>query len=253
MASTDPSEAGRPSPRDLKGNANAEALLYKTELTIRVLIGAIAIATLGTLLIAQRIVDGPIGVRGSISAYYHSGLRDLFVGAVWAVGTLLIAYKAAEPKGWEFRASLVAGIGALGLATFPTGRPGLPHNKPSCSDASSLKVQCTWLQNWLHEDKVEYVHYASTGLLVLGLAAICWIFAGTAEAPSEKHVYRGCLVLMAAAALLLLTGLHLRLYYAELMFLVAFAVAWFYKGRVLFKLIPGIGPRGRASTAGTRS
>jgi hypothetical protein len=102
------------------------------------------------------------------------------------------------------------------------------------------------LQDWLHEDRVEYVHYVSTGLLVLGLAAICWIFARTALVPSAKHVYHSCLGLMAAAVIVLVTRVHLSLYWAEWMFIVAFAIAWFYKGRVLFKLIPRLGLAARS-------
>jgi len=207
------------------------------DVTIRMLVGAIALVTLIAMLVGQFIIDGPIGVRGSISAYYHSGLRDLFVGSLWAIGTLLIAYKAARPRGWEFWVSLVAGVSALGLATFPTGRPGLPHNTPSCLDASSLKVECTWLQDWLHEDTVETLHHTFTGGFGVFLAIICLVFALSEKSNRAKWVFWSCLVLIALAVLEFilgsLVGFRAKMYVAEWMFMIAFAGAWFWKARSL--------------------
>jgi len=62
-------------------------------------------------------------IQPSISDYYHTTLRDLFVGTLFATGIFLISYKGhhrepGEPLSDNLAATL-AGIGAFGLALFP--------------------------------------------------------------------------------------------------------------------------------------
>ena len=40
--------------------------------------------------------DGQPFLRGSLGAYYYSGVRELFVGALCAIGVFLLTYKVAE-------------------------------------------------------------------------------------------------------------------------------------------------------------
>lgn len=57
-------------------------------------------------------------VLPSISAYYHSNMRDFFVGLLCAVALFLFAY-----KGYEKRDNIAGNLGslfALGVAFFPT-------------------------------------------------------------------------------------------------------------------------------------
>jgi hypothetical protein len=62
----------------------------------------------------------------SISAYYHSDLRELMVGALCAVGIFLIAYRGYDLKEEhnltfsDHATANAAGIGAIGVALLPT-------------------------------------------------------------------------------------------------------------------------------------
>jgi hypothetical protein len=58
--------------------------------------------------------------RGSVSAYYYSGMRDEFVVIIGATGIFLVAYKIAE-RNLHNLASIVAGVAAVLVAIFPTG------------------------------------------------------------------------------------------------------------------------------------
>jgi len=58
---------------------------------------------------------------GSMSAYYHSGMRNVFVGALFALGALLITYKGFS--GRENWALNFASVFLVGVALVPTGAP----------------------------------------------------------------------------------------------------------------------------------
>lgn len=58
---------------------------------------------------------------GSMSAYYHSGMRNLFVGALFALGALLVTYKGfSKRENWALN---LACVFLVGVALVPTGAP----------------------------------------------------------------------------------------------------------------------------------
>lgn len=72
-----------------------------------------------------------VDVLPSISAYYHSCMRNLFVGALCSIALFLFAYEGYDRKGDEILTdsflAKVAGVAALGVAlcpVAPTGREG---------------------------------------------------------------------------------------------------------------------------------
>ena len=75
---------------------------------------------LGFLLPIVLVVLGLIfsrSVQGSISAYYDLRTRDIFVGALWAIGFILWAYKGYDSL--DAAAGKVVCVLALGVALFP--------------------------------------------------------------------------------------------------------------------------------------
>ena len=62
----------------------------------------------------------------SVSASYHTGMRDVFVGSMWAIGVFLIFYQGPdrhdEKKG-DDRLGTVAGLAAIAVAVLPTRPP----------------------------------------------------------------------------------------------------------------------------------
>lgn len=140
------------------------------------------------------VFDGQPFVRGSLSAYYYSGAREVFVGMIWAIAVFLITYKILE---WSREAllSTVAGLAAIVVAVFPTGRPG---------DGFAP----TPLQEWLGEGRVETIHFVAAAVFILALAWISSYFARYRDRHRAIHwTAAGVIVLAAGLALLAaLTG-----------------------------------------------
>jgi len=79
----------------------------------------------------------------SISAYYHTPMRDFFVGLLVAVGACLYLYKGFSDK--ENNALNCAGIFAVGVAFLPTCIPDVAFmTEQMCNQGSVCVVK------WLH-------------------------------------------------------------------------------------------------------
>ena len=132
-------------------------------LILRVMVGALGIALPFALVLIDGLwFDGNRFPRTSLSAYYYSGVRELFVGALSATGVFLIAYKVAEVN-LDNTLSVLAGVAVLGVALFPT-------------DRSSEAIALTPLQDRLGETTVATIHYASAATFISALAIIGYFF-----------------------------------------------------------------------------
>lgn len=191
---------------------------------MRTMVGLIALA-LPVVLAVGKLAIGEPGLQDSISAYYYTGMRDVFVGSLWAVGVFMILYRNGTI---DDHVTSAAGVCAVLVANFPTA----PAGKLASHD-------------W-----VPYVHLAAaTTLFVLlsVLAAVRFPVSdpGVTTDPA-KHVrvvvYRTCgavIALSVAAALVddvlgragLVGPGHL--FWYESMALVAFGVSWLVKSRAL--------------------
>jgi hypothetical protein len=158
--------------------------------------------------------DRPVPL-GSLSAYYYSGFRELFVGMLWAIGVFLVIYKWPE-RTRESRVSSAAGVLVVLVALFPTGKPG-------------SKVPTTPLQDLLGEDVVEAVHFVSAGVFVFLLSRISRYW--WRHRPERRRLHKACeWSILAALALALVEGLTGWLDYgilvAEFAAVWAFALSW---------------------------
>ena len=98
-------------------------LYVRSFLIMRVAIGVLGLLLPLTLILEDWLLFGSSPVpRSSLSAYYYSGVRELFVGTLCATGVFLMAYKAAE-KSLDNTLSVIAGFAAIVVALFPTGMP----------------------------------------------------------------------------------------------------------------------------------
>ncbi len=239
----------------------------KAFLLLRILIGAIGLALplvvwLGTALLP----GGTWSLRGSLSAYYYSGMREFFTGALWATGVFLIAYKVFEPT-VENLLTIVSGVAATFVAFFPTSIP------------AGDTVGQTALQEGIGETTVGTIHYTSAAIFILSLAVLSHLFA-TRESNRDhavargrhggtfwKRLHNGCaitiLVACAFVAVKHLPGLSYgawvdqhNLWLGEVTAVVAFGVSWLCKGAELRQLVnrgdsyPG---RAQGFAAGGRS
>ncbi|OLT55212.1 hypothetical protein [Cellulosimicrobium sp. CUA-896] len=107
-----------------------------TLLTYRYLrTGIVAMAVLLALSLSFAIVGADAPLRGSISSYYYTPVRSVFVGALVAIGLALIAIRG---KGWEETLLNLAGMLAPVVALVPTRvRPTPPA---ACADGASTCV-----------------------------------------------------------------------------------------------------------------
>ncbi|MHA3704728.1 hypothetical protein ACXR2U_21355 [Jatrophihabitans sp. YIM 134969] len=128
-------------------------------------------------------VDGH--VFGSLSEYYHDAMRDFFVGALWAVGLLLVTYRLTTPRTAEFAASTVTGVGAIVLAFFPTSRPGT-DGRLGCGRVVDGRP-CTPIQQVVTETGSQVLHVVGTVLFLGGAVVVCVVWARATRAASESR------------------------------------------------------------------
>jgi hypothetical protein len=214
--------------------ADPDATRYvRAYLLMRVLVGVIAVALPFALMLIDGLwFDGNRFPRTSLSAYYYSGVRELFVGALSATGVFLIAYKVAEVN-LDNTLSLLAGIAVLGVALFPTDTP-------------NDRVPLTPLQDKLGETVVATVHYVSATVFIVALGVISYYFgrregarapvAGNRPPAFWRGFHWACAGVIGAALLFILvtevfgTGPAESLLIGEALSVWAFGVSWLWKG-----------------------
>ena len=172
------------------------------------------------------------GLQDSISSYYYTGMRDVLVGALCAIGIFMLSYKGYEPK--DSIAGNLAGLFAFGVALFPT------TPTPSASTCQEI---------------IGHVHLAFASLFFSTLAYFSLrLFTKTDQAvPSNKKlqrnkVYRTCGYAMVACLILILaakishasdTGGALGkwdlIFWLESIAIAAFGVSWMTKGEAILK------------------
>ena len=206
-------------PADLADGSDPRVLYARSYLLTRLVVGAIGICLPFLLWVVDALVlrGGPT-TRDSLSDYYHSGARDLFVGALCVIGCLLLTYLAAQPRTWDYWLSTVAGVAVLGVASLPTG-----------------------------DDTVGVVHFVCAGVFILSLAALCFVFAARDRRyGGHPRLHRACgIAILAAVAWVLLgtvvdlsIGWLTSVYLGEVVSVWAFGLSWLVKGADLLHLTP---------------
>ena len=152
----------------------------RSYLIMRIVVGALGVALPFLLVLVDGLwLDGDPFPRTSLSAYYYSGVRELFVGALSAIGIFLITYKVAESS-LDNTLSLLAGAAVIVVALLPTGRP---------DDVLEL----TPLQDRLGESAVETTHFVAAAVFIGSLAVNSYFFGkreGTALPPWVRRRHR---------------------------------------------------------------
>lgn len=224
-------------PDDLTDLRKPDVLFGRSYLWTRLVVGGLGILLPAMFIIGEAFfMKFKVSVRGSISAYYHSSMRDFFVGGLCVIGFMLVMYMVGQAKRTDFRLSLVSGLAVLGVVFFPTGRPNLPDGAPLCGETPE-PAGCSALQQLLGETLVASVHFVFAAIFILSLAAACFYFAHR-ERRSENlalaKLQRACGIVIVLSVLLVivgaLTGLQLGaltpLYVGEVAAVWAFGVSW---------------------------
>ncbi|WP_426059779.1 hypothetical protein [Hymenobacter sp. B1770] len=184
-------------------------------------------------------------IQSSISRYYHTLMRDAFVGTLCVVAFFLYAYRGYNH--WaDTLASRAACVFALGVAFFPTTMQE-PHN--ACTRILESTPQ------W-----VGTAHYVSAALLFATFTVFSLLLFTktdgdmTPEKKKRNLIYRICGVVMALCIVLL--GLYFAffqhtslkaykpVFWLEAIALWAFGISWLTKGEFIFEDKPRDGSAG---------
>ncbi|MGW4498272.1 hypothetical protein ACWENR_06590 [Micromonospora sp. NPDC004336] len=199
---------------------------------LRLGIGTVGIALPIVLTIGNGLLTGDFAPLDSISASYHTDMRDVFVGGMCAIGVFLICYRY---RRLDDVLSSIAGTLAIAVAVFPAAT-GVPRAALTPTDVT-----------------IGRLHQVAAAALFVLLAVFCvFLFpqAGPGVRPTRRTrarngVYRACGGIIVAAIVLAVASNALPdsvrdtlkpLFWCEAVAVAvfAFAVAWLVKGEALF-------------------
>jgi len=230
-----------------------DAAYTRSYRVMRLVVGVLGVALPVIFILGEALfLGGGFHVRGSISAYYHTSMHDVFVGGLCVIGFLLATYMAGECKTWDFRASLIAGLAVLGVVFFPTSRSGLPAGAPACGSVPE-PAGCSAVEQFLGEHQTAVIHGACAIAFISFLAVMSFLFATSevlskqdplrARSGSKPRVFRNavlfwvhglCALVILAAGAWAFAGAGIgeltRLYIGEVVAVVAFGASWLLAG-----------------------
>ncbi|MCW9034548.1 MAG: hypothetical protein OQJ97_10040 [Rhodospirillales bacterium] len=195
-------------------------------LTLRKAVGYLGLSLPLTLAIGALIIFKEETIRGSISAYYYSDMRDVFVGTMCALALVLFSYKGYEKK--DDIAGDLACLFAVGIAVFPT------------SPAESAT---------LFQTIIGYIHLTCAGLFFMILAYFSYcLFTKTdptkpltPQAKLRIQIYKFCgLTIIASILLIVVITVFFRSFeeffvsykfWLESVAIFAFSFSWLIKGK----------------------
>lgn len=170
--------------RDEAAKSNAAEPYIKSYLWMRMAIGLLGVLLPALLVIVDWLfVDTDRPVRGSMSAYYHSSARDVFVGGLIATGLFLITYMSAKKKTYDYVLSTTGGALVIVVALLPTSRSGkelgvkkFEATGETCERYAGPPL-CNGFQKVWGEDVVRDIHQLTASTFVVLLAILCVVFA----------------------------------------------------------------------------
>lgn len=196
-------------------------------LTLRKAIGLIGTALPFVLVIGKWLLQG-WGIQSSISAYYYTSMRDVFVGSLCAIGVFLLSYRGYEPA--DNLAGNLACVFVIGVALFPT----LPATGASAAQAV-----------------VGHIHLAFASAYFLTLAYFSLVLfrkthankSMTERKKQRNVVYTVCgYAILVCIALIVVDTVFLKntalqtinpVFWLESVAVLAFGISWLTKGEAI--------------------
>jgi len=229
-------------PAERRPIADSQAGRYvRSFLFLRFVIGLIGVLLpLALVSLDALAFDGHPGSRiprGSISAYYYSGFREVFTVTIGTIAFFLFAYKITE-KNLDNLLSILAGFAGMVIPILPTGIPTDIHPAPKLNP----------IQHALGKDLTQTIHYTASAVFIGLLGGVCVLFAfREADRPWHGNKIRArywaafhllCAAAIVGAGLWILVTTLLdwidRPYYSvligEWVSVTAFGASWFAKG-----------------------
>ena len=194
-------------------------------------IGVIGMALPFIVTIGNAIQVKQAVLLSSISGAYYTGMRDVFVGSLCAIGVFLICYRYSPP---DNTLSTLAGFAAITVALFPTS----PAAEQIVSSAEGPKG---------------IVHGVAAIILFVILAIFCFFLFPRSTAPeamttrkkTRNVIYYVCGVVIVLGLGVAALGSKILpasvvdtlrpLFWGESAAVLAFGVAWFVKSNTIFR------------------
>jgi hypothetical protein len=158
----------------------------------------------------------------NISTYYYTGMRDVYVGAMCAIGLFLFFYKGYDR--WDDWAGNIAGFCAFCIAWFPTTKIG-------------------------PQDLAGRIHFNAASIFFVILACFSlFLFTRKGENPTRQKLKRNK-IYIACGVVMVVCLIAVRIYFSflqeiypaspfvfwnETAALVAFGISWLTKGGTLY-------------------
>ncbi|UWP94950.1 hypothetical protein K3X48_12185 [Aliiroseovarius crassostreae] len=221
-----------------------------TMLRLRRSIGAIGLGLPIVLMLGAMIAQMPM--KNSISEFYYSPLREIFIGAAAGVGLFLLAYQGYPAANGEWltdrRVSNLAGASVLFMAAVPT----------NCLQATCYPPQ-TLMDQLIADDRLQAtLHLGAAGLFLASLGVMSHTLFTRCTAPPcsmQKERRNLCYRLFGwviYAMVALVGGVKLVFpelghvwdngwhftFWAESVALWAFGLSWLMKGEALHDTLP---------------
>ncbi|MEO8149008.1 MAG: DUF998 domain-containing protein [Bacteroidia bacterium] len=194
-------------------------------MTLRKVVGLFGLVLVPVLILGSFILDQTLHVEVSVSAYYHTTMRNVLVGIVCGISLYLLSYHGYDRR--DSIASKLAGIFALGIVFFPTS------------------------ETFDKTDLISKLHYITSGIFFVILSYMSiFLFTKssgimTPEKKMRNRVYRICgiIMLVSVAGIPIggLDGIHEHIAFLkptlilEALGLSSFGFSWVTKGEFLLK------------------
>lgn len=215
-----------------ENNASPQLISYQT---LRKAIGILGILLPIILVVGSVVCGGCEEIQSSISSYYHTNMRNIFVGIICAIALFLFAYKGYDKT--DNLAGDLACIFALGVAFFPTS---VTEPLTQCmTDSSGTKI-------------ISNIHFISAALFFIVLAYFSiFLFTKGSKNPTKRKLKRNILykvcgyIILASILLIALYSLVFKemfpklqnydpVFLLETLALWAFGTSWLTKGEAIF-------------------
>jgi len=189
---------------------------------LRKAVGWLGIALPFVLVIGAYFLVKEEAFQDSISHYYHTSMRDIFVGSVCSIALFMFFYSGYDK--WDNLAGNIAGFAAIGIALFPTTAVG-------------------------ESDWIGKAHYFFTAIFFITLSVFSlWLFRKgkkiaeqTPEKKKRNVIYLVCGIIMIACMVGI--TIYQNFFYqenktrftfiAETIALIAFGFSWLVNGEAI--------------------
>jgi len=183
-----------------------------------------------------------IFTTNSISAYYYTDLRDVFVGSL-VVGGLLLAFFRTDDRKDRWIA-VVAGLSAIGIGLFPMDIAAGVLTSPDTANPDSEAKLVQALRDGTHGPLGYHFVFVGAFFLLTFYLVTFRFRANTPPNPTDQKrqrngVYLVCGALMGLAfiwiGILWHLGKQSSIFWPETLAVMAFAAAWLVKGQLVLK------------------